>query len=43
MVTFVLVRMGSFTSKPKLPAEEQPDLDLDFPPTTPELLLDRWA
>jgi len=36
-----LVRMGSFTSKPKLPAEEQPDLDLAFPPCTPGQLLTR--
>jgi len=36
-----LVRMGSFTSKPKLPAVEQPDLDLTFPPCTPAQLLTR--
>ena len=33
--------MGSFTSKPKLPAEELPDLDLTFPPCTPGQLLTR--
>merc|ERR1719443_99390 len=36
-----LVRMGSFTSKPKLPAVEQPDLDLTFPTCTPSQLLTR--
>jgi len=36
-----LVRMGSFTSKPKLAAEENPDLELDFPPTSAEQLLSR--
>ena len=33
--------MGSFTSKPKLAAEENPDLELDFPPTSAEQLLSR--
>ena len=37
----VIRRMGSFTSKPKLPAVEQPDLDLTFPPSTPAQLLTR--
>jgi len=36
-----LVRMGSFTSKPKLPSEENPDLDLEFPPSTLDELLNR--
>lgn len=37
----VILRMGSFTSKPKLPAMEQPDLDLTFPTCTPSQLLTR--
>jgi len=36
-----LVRMGSFTSKPKLASEENPDCDLEFPPCSPAQLLDR--
>ena len=34
-------RMGSFTSKPKLAAEENADLEIDFPPTTLQQLLAR--
>merc|ERR1712066_168520 len=36
-----LVRMGSFTSKPKVSSEENPDADLEFPPTSSEELLAR--
>ena len=39
----VILRMGSFTSKPKLPAVEQPDLDLTFPTCSPSQLLTRWG
>ena len=38
----VILRMGSFTSKPKLPAVE-PDLDLTFPTCSPSQLLTRWG
>ena len=37
----IVCRMGSFTNKPKLAAEENPDLEIDFLPATIELLLDR--
>lgn len=40
-ILMYLVRMGSFTNKPKLAAEENPDLEIDFLPATIELLLDR--
>lgn len=36
-----LVRMGSFTSKPRVSSEENPDADLEFPPTSSEELLAR--
>ena len=35
------IRMGSFTSKPKVSSEENPDADLEFPPTSSEELLAR--